>query len=60
MISKIPRMVGRIASGARQMRIILAVTDTVAIKPQKMLTIPLIKVITAMVFTRPGLSPYEA
>jgi hypothetical protein len=36
---------------------IVGTTIAVAIKPQKMFTIPLMRVIMAMVFTRPGLSP---
>jgi hypothetical protein len=58
MISKTPRIVGNIVNTARHAKTIVGTTTAVAINPQKILTIPLIRVKTAMVFTRLGLSPY--
>src|SRR5574340_1139318 len=54
-ISKTPRMVGRTVKGVQITPTSVAKTEAEAINPQKILTIPLSSVMTAMAVTRFGL-----
>jgi hypothetical protein len=54
MISKIPRMVGKMVMGRQTTPMIQLSALADATNPQKRLMIPLIRVIRAMVVTSPG------